>query len=171
MNILVVSYSFTGTCSRLNTTLCAQTGWASGEIREGRGGRGTWRCVLDSLLHRRPLIEYVGPDPAAFDTVVLVSPVWLYRLTGPMRTFLAENRQRLHQTAFISVMAQAGSAIAAQEATALLGKAPTILTSFLTREVNDGTFVDRLQAFASAVTGMSQEPAPLRPVELSPASS
>ena len=86
--ILVVFYSYTGTSRRLVQLLCSQLGWPSGEIVEERtrsGASGTLRCMADSLLRRQPRIRYQGPDPRDFGTVVLVSPIWAYRLASPMR--------------------------------------------------------------------------------------
>lgn len=54
------------------------------------------RRVLDSLLRRRPGIRYQGPDPADFRAVVLVSPIWMYRLAGPMRSFVVDGPHRLN---------------------------------------------------------------------------
>jgi len=171
VSTLVVSYSFTGTVRHLASTLCADMGWASGEISETRPGRGTWRCMVDSLLHRRPAIKYSGPDPSRFDTVVLVAPVWIYRLCGPMRTFVFENKDRMRQTAFVSVMGQSGGMNAAQEVANVLGRPPAITTTFLAREVNDGTFAGRLHGFAKAVQALDGQTPPLRQKELSPVAS
>ena len=87
--VLVVSYSYPGTSRQVATTLAGLQGWATGEISEERPGRGDGRCVLDSLLRRQPPIRYEGPPPEQFAAVVLVAPIWLYRLAGPMRTFVA----------------------------------------------------------------------------------
>ncbi len=64
--VLVVVYSHTGTSRRLSEQLCNQLGWQLAEIveeRPRRGIPGIWRCVLDSLLQRRPAIRYDGPFP------------------------------------------------------------------------------------------------------------
>ncbi|MEO8656503.1 MAG: flavodoxin, partial [Ramlibacter sp.] len=102
--ILVVCYSYTGTTRRLARLLCSHQGWPLGEIVEEHprsGAFGTLRCVLDSLLRRHPAVRYEGPDPADFHTVVLVSPVWMYRLAGPMRSFVARHREALRHVAVI----------------------------------------------------------------------
>src|SRR5512134_1207779 len=99
-SIMVVCYSYTGISRRAAQLLCSHHGWPLGEISEVRS-RGTLRCVLDSLLRRRPEIRYQGPDPADFRTVVLVSPIWMYRLAGPMRSFVARHQATLGRVAAI----------------------------------------------------------------------
>src|SRR5438067_13873020 len=97
-SVLVVCYSYTGNSRRMAQLLCSQQGWPLGEITDVEprsGGRGTWRCVLDSVLRRRPQIPYEGPEPGGFRAVLLVGPVWMGRLAGPMRAFVSQFRKSL----------------------------------------------------------------------------
>lgn len=152
--ILVVFYSYTGTCRQVAELLCAQHGWPRGEIVETHsraGASGTWRCIADTLLRRRPAIRYDGPDPAKYDAVVLVSPVWIYGLAGPMRSFLAQHGRALQHYAAVSVMGGVGGSRAVAQIGRLLGREPLIAASFTTREVIDGSCATRLQAFGRAL--------------------
>jgi flavodoxin len=150
--ILVVFYSYTGTCRQVAELLCAQLGWPRGEIVElPPRGRGTLRCVLDTLLRRRPGIYYDGPDPANYDCVVLVAPVWLYGLAGPMRSFVAQYGRSLKKFAVVTAMSGTGASSAVAEIEALLGRPPLIAAAFTGREVEDGSGATRLQAFGRAL--------------------
>lgn len=154
--VLVVAYSHTGTCRRLSEQLCSQLGWQLAEIveeRPRRGILGIWRCVLDSLLQRRPAIRYDGPFPRNFDVVVLVSPIWLGRLAGPMRSFVTRRRDHLPDVAVISVAGATGEFGAATEIADLVGQAPIISTTFTAREIDDGRCAGRLQFFGAALNG------------------
>lgn len=151
--ILVVFYSYTGICRRLAELLCAQLGWDRGEILETHpraGVVGTLRCIADTLLHRRPGIRYEGPDPAGYDAVVLVSPVWVYGLAGPMRSFVVRSGASVKRYAVVSTMGSAGAINTFAEIERLLGRAPLIATAFTSREVEDGSCAIRLQAFGRA---------------------
>jgi hypothetical protein len=168
---LVVVYSYSGTSRRLAQVLCSQHGWPMGEISEAMprsGTSGTLRCVLDSLLRRRPAVRYQGPAPGDFESVVLVAPIWVYRLAGPMRSFVAGHREELRHVAVISVMSAKGAANAAAETADLLGRAPFLTTAFITREVDDGTCTPRLQVFGDAVKGYAAGGEPIRLSEWSP---
>ncbi|HJV59760.1 MAG TPA: flavodoxin [Albitalea sp.] len=169
--VLVVAYSYTGTSLRLAQLLAGLQQWTLAEVREAgprSGAAGTWRCVMDSLLRRTPAIRYEGPDPAAFDAVVLVSPIWAYRLAGPMRSFVATRRDSLPDVAMISVMGERGAANAVAEVTRLLGRAPLMDTAFKTREVEDGSCGGRLQAFGRAVQQAKDNPLIAREATWSP---
>lgn len=153
-SILVVCYSYTGVSRRAARQLCAEHGWPLGEIHEPRpraGGSGYLRCLLDSLLRRRPRIVYDGPDPADFRTVVLVSPVWAWHLCGPMRSFVTGRREALRRVAVLSTMGGSGSANAVAEIARLLGHAPVHAEALLQREVEQGSARGRLAAFADAI--------------------
>ncbi|VTU36409.1 hypothetical protein H4CHR_03906 [Variovorax sp. PBS-H4] len=154
--ILVIVYSHTGTSRRLSEQLCSQLGWQLAEVVEEhprQGIPGLWRCVLDSLLRRRPAIYYGGPLPKGFDAVVLVSPIWLGRLAGPMRSFVARRRDHLPDVAVISVAGGSANFAAAAEIADLVGEAPIISTTFTAREIEDGTCNARLQFFGAALSG------------------
>ena len=152
--ILVVCYSYTGTTRRLAELLSSHHGWPLGQVSDAApraGGTGTLRCVLDSLLRRRPAIRYEGPDPGDYRTVVLLAPVWMYRLAGPMRSFIAQHREQLRHVAVICTMASGGGTNALAEVTKLLGQPPLASACFLQREVDDGSCTSRLLAFGDTL--------------------
>lgn len=153
--ILVVAYSWTGTCSRLAKLLShQQPGWQLGKIvlEQPRKGRaGYWRCVFDSVLRRRPAIRYEGPSPRQFDAVVLVSPIWAFSLAGPMRSFVTTRRDHLPDVAVISVMGGAGAANAVHEVERLIGRSAVMSAAFTMQEVREGAAGTRLRTFGDAL--------------------
>ncbi|HEV6967502.1 MULTISPECIES: flavodoxin [Roseateles] len=168
--ILVVTYSFTGTGARLTELLCRSRDWASAQVVERRPRRRfvTWRCAIESFFRLRPAIVYDGPDPADFDLVVLVAPIWLQQMASPMRSFVASFRGRLRRVAVISVMGGKGGQNAPAEIGTLLDLAPLMSTTFTMREVDDGSYAPRLLAFAVAVQASVDATGQLRPFLLSP---
>lgn len=153
--VLVVVYSHTGTAAQLARQLCAQHDWSLGEIFDQcarTGWVGTLRCVLDTLFERSPAIRYEGADPAEFDRVVLIAPIWLYQLAGPMRSFVDQYRFALSQVAVIAVMGGEGGPNAANEIAHHLGRNPVASASFTTRTVQSGDHLESLTAFAAQVT-------------------
>lgn len=153
-SILVVCYSFTGVSRRAAELLCAHNGWPLGEIHDAaprEGATGILRCLLDSMLRRRPRIRYEGADPADFRCIVLVSPIWGWRLAGPMRSFVHDHRPALRRVAVVSTMGSGGASNAVTEVAHLLGHAPIRSTAFTAREVEDGTCTRRLFDFGDAL--------------------
>ena len=161
-SILVVCYSYTGISRRAAQLLCSHHGWPLGEITEFRR-RGTWGCVLDSLLRRRPEIRYHGPHPADFRTVVLVAPIWMYRLAGPMRSFVVREKDSLRRVAVVSTMNSGGASNAVGEIAHLLGHGVVIdAAAFKARQIEDGSGTARLLAFGDALQPGSRSSQPAR---------
>lgn len=152
--ILVIVYSYTGTGKTLAQLLTSQQEWPVAQINEVRprsGLWGTWRCLLDSCFRRRPAIDYLGPPPSEFDCVVLVAPIWMYRLAGPMRSFVASHHKLLPDIAVISLMGGRGAPNAVAEIEKLAGKSPILNAAFTSLEVQNGSYAGRLQAFGNAI--------------------
>ena len=163
---LAIAYSHTGTSRRLAQLLVAQQQWTLAEVREARrrsGVLGTWRCLLDSFFHHCPQIRYDGPNPSEFDAVVLVSPIWTYRLAGPTCSFVASQRASLRDVAVISVMGESGAPNAVAEVSRRIGRPPLMNAAFWTREVEDGSCAGRLQAFGKAVREAKDSSLVVRP--------
>jgi flavodoxin len=168
---LIVCYSNTGTSRRVADLLASQFQWPRGEVCEARsraGALGMLRCVTDSLFSRHPLIDYEGSDPWSFETVVLIAPIWLTRLAGPMRSFVRDHATGLKRVAIISVMGGKGATNAFAEIEQILGYPPILSTSFTTREVDDGIYSSGLAAFGGAVRDYAKNEEPVRPTTLSP---
>lgn len=152
--VLIVFYSYTGTARRAAQLLAASQGWETGEVFDARkreGTWGTWRCIFDSLLRRSPPIAYTGPNPRAYDAVVLVAPIWVYRLAGPMRAFVKSRSDVLRHVAMVTVMGGTGAPNAVAEVTRLIGHPPMLDVAFKAAEVDSGELTARLQAFGKAV--------------------
>jgi hypothetical protein len=172
-NVLVIVYSYTGTSRQVAELLCSQQSWQLASVTEVRprsGALGSLRCVLDSFFRRQPAIHYDGPPPGDFDAVVLVSPIWMLQLAGPMRSFVARQRYRLPDVAVLSVMGGQGAPNAAAEISDFMGRAPILSSSVTMREVDDGGCAARLQAFGTAVRSAEDSRDVVRPVTLSPQS-
>ncbi|HVZ42852.1 MAG TPA: flavodoxin [Ramlibacter sp.] len=146
-SILVVCYSYSGVTRRAAQLIASHHGWPLAEIRDRRPGRDWWRCVFDSLLRRHPRIDYDGPSPGDFRTVVLMAPIWAWRLAGPMRSFIAAHRESLSRFAMVTTMGSGGASNAVGEASRILGHAPIATVAFTQRALEDGSATARLLAF------------------------
>jgi len=168
---LIVFYSNTGTSRRVADLLSSKFQWPRGEIGETRSRAGTagmLRCVMDSLLRRHPAIRYEGPNLRDFETVILIAPIWLYRLAGPMRSFVRDHAVGLKRVGVISVMGGQGATNAFAEIDQILGRPPILSTSFTARSVDDGSYSSDLEVFGNAVRDNAKKGETVRPATLSP---
>jgi hypothetical protein len=168
---LIIFYSLTGNSRRLAQLVSAQSGWPVGEIVEKRpraaSGWGFARCVLDSVFHRRPAVHYRGPEPGSFTSVVLIAPIWMEELAGPMRSFVANEKEHLRRIAVLTTMGGRGGSNAVAEIAALAGRDPVLSEAVTARAVADGSCAQGVEAFAKSVE-RSGPGEPVRPAMWSP---
>jgi len=152
--VLVVVYSCTGNSRLVAQRLADDMAWPVAEIRElhaRAGASGMLRCVLDSLLARRPPIEYDGPPVGEFALVVLVAPIWMSRLAGPMRSFVAERERSLPAVAVVNTMNSGGAVNAVAEIAHLLHRPPVEAIAFTASEIEQERMDVRLREFGNAL--------------------
>jgi hypothetical protein len=71
--------------------------------RRGPGFLGFMGAGMDATFGASTRIEPVAFDPAGYDRVFVVSPVWAWNLCPPVRTWLRAHSGRLPPAAFVTV--------------------------------------------------------------------
>lgn len=150
-NVLVVFHSRSGHCRMIAEALGHKRGWSLGEVVYLQGGQSYGRCARDALLRREPEIRYRGPDPSRFEVVLLVSPVWCWRLCPPMRSFVRSMHGKLDNVAVLSCMGGSGAGNAVAEVERLIDSPVVAKIAFRQDQVESGSHTDLLQAFADDV--------------------
>jgi flavodoxin len=155
-DVLVVFHSRSGHSRMLAEALSHKRGWALGEVVYLEGPQTYGRCARDALLRREPEIRYKGANPSAFEVVVLVSPIWCWRLCPPMRSFVREMRGKLSNVAMLSCMGGSGAANAVAEVERLIRQRVVAKIALRQGEIDAGRHTDPLQAFADEVAAFAQ---------------
>ena len=163
--VLIVFHSRYGHCRMVAEALSRKRGWALGEVACLAGRRRYLRCALDALLRREPEIRYTGAGPSQFDGVVLVSPVWCWRLCPPIRRFVRSMADRLTDVAVLSCMGGSGAANAVAEVERLLGRPVVAQLALRQADIEAGRHDAALGAFGDEVAvraGTRGRPAAIR---------
>jgi len=150
-DVLVVFHSRTGHCRDLARLMSEQRGWALAEVAWPGGQPSYAQCAKEAILRGYPAIRYQGPDPTAYDVVVLVSPVWCWRLCPPMRSFIRSMQGKLGGVAVLSCMGGSGASNAVAEVERLIHR-PVVARLALRQAEVDAGQLGSLQAFADEVT-------------------
>ncbi len=106
MKTLVVFFSRKGYVKSVAESIAAERDADILEIKTTErtaGFLGFWWCGRFGM-HRwgMPLEEY-SVDVKKYDRVVLCSPVWVFSLSAPMRTFIAENAGKIKAADYVLV--------------------------------------------------------------------
>ena len=102
MKILVAYFSQGGNNEKIAKEIQEKLNGDIDRIIDAKGKRGFFGAGFSAITKKETLVQF-SADPADYDTVVVVSPVWAGSLPPATRAYLKENRDKLKQTAFVSV--------------------------------------------------------------------
>jgi hypothetical protein len=156
---LIVFYSLSGNTEGLARDLAAalpQGTWDLEALRERKartGWRGMVRCVSDSIGRRKPSIVAPRFRPADYDVVLVGTPIWMGRLSGPARTYLATGPFRQAKLGLFISSGGPPNAGTWKDIQQACPQTPTDVLQFNTRETHD---VSRIDGFLRAMGLMPQ---------------
>lgn len=109
---LVVYHSRSGYTRRVAMNIAAHLGADVDEIRIVEpmpGPLGYALCAMEAITGLAPAIRPVLHDPAAYDLVIIGSPVWFWSLSSPVRRWLEKYGRRPRRVALFCTMGGSGA--------------------------------------------------------------
>lgn len=106
MRTLVVYFSRKGYVRRAAARLAAQRGADLMELttpERTRGILGFWWCGRFGMHRWGMPLDPLTADPSAYDHVVVCSPVWVFSVAAPVRTFLQASAGRIQSAEYVLV--------------------------------------------------------------------
>jgi len=155
MKALVVCYSRTGNTRKLAEAVAAALGAELEAITEPAGRAGFWGYLAagrDAILKRSTPIGPLAADPAAFELVIVGTPVWAFTMASPVRSFLAGAAGKLKAVAFFCTQGGSGHQRTFREMERLAGRPPRATLVLTERELK-GDFGPKVGEFAKALGG------------------
>lgn len=149
--VLVVYFSRTGTTRRAAEAIASVLGGDIEPLLEPRSRRGLLgylRSGYESLRGKQGTLLPLEHDPAAYERVVIGTPVWNGSVSTPVRTFVLENRGRLPRLAFFATEGSSGGERALQQLEQLAGRSPEATLLLKSSEVEHGLHLIRVERFA-----------------------
>jgi len=156
--ILVVFYSRSGMTRRIAQALAGALHADLEEITEPRSRSGLLGYLRSATEARRMCPATIAPvkhDVAAYDLVIVGTPVWAWSLSSPVRAFLLATATRLPAVAFFCTMGGSGSEKAFAQMAAIVGKQPRAVCAITQREVLAGNYRGPLVTFERALAHAS----------------
>lgn len=102
MKTLVVYYSRTGHNAQMAEQLHSQLPGDIDQIVDLKNREGMFGCVMAAIMRAKTRIQF-NQDPAQYDQVVVVSPLWGGILPPATRTYLAQQGKKFNKFAFMSI--------------------------------------------------------------------
>ncbi|HXJ01875.1 MAG TPA: hypothetical protein VNH44_11665 [Micropepsaceae bacterium] len=144
MRCLIAYYSLTGTTRKLAERASKEIGADLAEVRAQRYRPGFFvfiRGSSDSWKGRLPAIEVNGPAPDNYDLVLTMAPVWAGHASPPIRSYLAQNRDKFKKAAFVLTCGNRCGPAAFEEMTELSGATPEISLLLREREIKSSNYM------------------------------
>lgn len=154
--ILVAYYSRTGTTKKAAEAIAAELNCETEEIKdtkERKGILGYLRSGRDATKRYTTELKPLKKNPAAYDLVVVGTPIWSWNVTPPARTFLRNNKAKLKNVAFFCTMGGSGSEKAFKEMETECGRKPVATLALLTKAVVSSEFKEKTRKFAKDIQG------------------
>jgi flavodoxin len=153
--ILIVYYSLGGNTERVARDLAAHLGADLQPIHEltnRRGFRGYIRAAFDSLRERPALLGDIARNAADYDLTIVGTPIWVGRITPPVRTYLGTIRGAVRNVAFFTTSGGTAPENVVPGMERLLNLHAIASTGLAQRELRDpACYQNKLTAFLAAV--------------------
>lgn len=168
MRTLVVYFSRTGhtqTLAQQIASACAADIEGLREPKSPPGALRYLRAVWQAALHLEAPIAPSQLNPADYDLVMLGTPVWMYNMASPMRSYIGQHRGQFRKLALFCTCDGAGQAKVLGDMQALCDKLPVATLGLSARELHDRFHQERLDRFLEQIKQVErmEAPAPLRP--------
>ncbi|MEE8383240.1 MAG: hypothetical protein V3R78_15355 [Thermodesulfobacteriota bacterium] len=87
---IIIYYSRTGKTRIVANELMNQLSCEIKEIKSTINREAFYTCALDSLLDREDKYEPFNKDLKGYNPIFLASPIWLRKISSPVRTFIKQ---------------------------------------------------------------------------------
>jgi flavodoxin len=145
---LIVYHSRSGNTRRVAQALAQRLDADLDEIRIVQplsGALGYAFCALEAIAGLTPALRPMKKDPAAYELVVIGTPVWFWSLSSPVRSWLERHRLQ-GRVAFFCTMGGSGARRVFCAMAELAGREPVATLALTDREADAGGS-DKLDAF------------------------
>jgi flavodoxin len=157
MKVLVAYYSRTGVTRLAAQEIARRVGADIDEITDTkpRGGVVGWVVAgKDALLKRPTQIKPVSKDPAAYELVIIGTPVWAFTMAPAIRTYIIKYRRAFRKVAFFCTMGGSGDARTFRHMTHLAGMTPAGTLALMERDVRSNRHGAQVEKFAEQLAGV-----------------
>jgi flavodoxin len=161
MKTLVAYYSRTGNTKRVAEALAENLNADNEAIVSDTKGKGMGRLAMQAFLRVRAKIAQTTNDAASYDMVVIGSPVWAGKMSSPIRTYLAQNKDKFTSVAFFCTHGNPrseGSVKMLESMETLSGKKAAAVLDVAANDVESGAYVEKVKRFATALLELPASP-------------
>jgi flavodoxin len=151
---LVVYYSRTGNTRKVGAAIAEALGADVEEIvdkKDRSGALGFVTGARDAMLKALTEIGEPQNDPAAYDLVIIGTPVWAWTMCPAVRAYLVRVKDKLRGVAFFSTAGSTGLKGTFEDMAKLCGKEPAATLGIKEKELRGEEWRGKVREFAGKV--------------------
>ncbi len=156
MHALVVFYSRTGNTRKVGDEIARELHCDSEELADtvDRSDPIGWlKSGREGMSKALTKLKPIGKDPAGYDLVIVGTPIWARDVSSPVRTYLAENKDKLRKVAFFCTEGNQGDEAAFKSMEEQCGKTPAGKLTVMAKDIARGNYVDEVKKFVGELKG------------------
>lgn len=154
MQALVVYYSRGGTTRKIAEELSKELKCDIEEIQDtaNRSGPVGWlSCARQARAAALTKLQPIKNDPSKYDLVIIGTPVWAGHVSTPVRTYIADNKDKLKKVSFLVTENARGDEATIKDMEELSGKTAPDTLIVKTKEIKSGEYQDKIKKFAGSI--------------------
>jgi flavodoxin len=154
MKTLVAYYSRTGNTKKVGKALAEKINADIEAIESNTKDKGMANLAMQAFMRIHAKISATTKDAASYDLVVIGSPVWAGKMSSPIRTYLAKNKNKFTSVAFFCTHGNPdseGSVKMLESMESLSGKKAAAVLDVAAGDVESGAYVEKVTRFADAL--------------------
>jgi flavodoxin len=152
--ILVVFYSRTGNTKKIGEAIAKELNCDTEQIMDVKsrmGVSGFLRSGIEAEKERLVLIKDTKKDPSAYDMVIIGSPVWASKMSSPVRTYIAKNKDRFKRVAFFITCSSSENEPVFKGMEDLCGKKPLAVLLVTEKQIKSGEYAGKVREFVTEI--------------------
>ena len=156
MKTLIIYYSLSGNTKKLGDFLADKFSADTVLIEEIHNNTSLFtmlRLIFHVLLNKASKIRQLGVEPAQYDLVILGTPVWMMRLSSPMRALINQEKSNFKKVAFFCTENSAGGSAVFEIMSKLCDKNPVATLEMTRADMIDLDNNQKLSSFIDACQG------------------
>jgi flavodoxin len=154
MKTLVAYYSRTGNTKKVGEALAEKINADIEAIESNTKDKGMANLAMQAFMRVHAKIGATKKDAASYDLVVIGSPVWAGKMSSPIRTYLAKNKNKFTGVAFFCTHGNPdseGSVKMLESMESFSGKKAAAVLDVAAGDVESGAYVEKVKRFADAL--------------------
>ncbi|HPL92934.1 MAG TPA: flavodoxin [bacterium] len=153
-NILIVYYSRSGFTKQLAQELAVHLHADLEEIidkKDRSGALGYLFSGRDALKEKTTEIQKITRQPDNYQLVVIATPVWAFKCSTPILTFIKKFGQNCGRVAFVATQGSSGADGAFQQMSGQLKQTPIATLIVNSKEISQNKYQDKTKIFANKI--------------------